>query len=219
MRSKQHHTAHGPDDRRSWVPRFNPAFVIALLAMTWGCSDRAPTSTDLSSTDAGSYLSARRGDGGYASGPNIVIELVGTVVGDFRDVGGVEMDCFDLDVIDPRTGRVIGEGSDCLDLSSFAGDPEGAGFAINNTQFFHLQGGTIKSQLRTTIQPVSSPGPPGPTHITGDVPGGEILEGTGRFRRLEGGVARLSGAVDLSLFDPAGTNTITFNCIFVLSSS
>lgn len=185
--------------------------------MTWGCSDRAPTSTDLSSTDAGSFLSARRGDGGYASGPNIVIELVGTAAGETRTVDGVPMNCFDLDVIDPGTGRVIGEGSDCLDLASIVGDPGGGGFAINNTQFFHLQGGTVKSQLRTTIQPVSLPGPPGPTHITGDVPGGEILEGTGRFRRLEGGVARLSGAVDMSKF--SSDNTITFNCIFVLSSS
>lgn len=217
MISKQHHTAHGPDDRRSWVPRFNPAFVVALLAMTWGCSDRAPTSTDLSSTDAGSYFSARSEGGGHASGPNIVIELVGTAEGETRTVDGVEMDCFDLDVIDPRTGRVIGEGTDCLDLGSIVGDPTTGPFAINNTQFFHLKGGFVKSRLRTTISPVVDFSSLGLTHITGDVPGGTILEGTGRFRRLEGGLARLSGAVDMSEF--FSNNTITFNCIFVLSSS
>ena len=44
--------------------------------------------------------------------------------------------------------------------------------------------------------------------------GGAILEGTGDFRRLAGGVARLSGAVDMSQLS---ANIITFNCIFVLS--
>ena len=125
------------------------------------------------------------------------------------------MDCFDLDIIDPGTGRVIGEGSDCLDLNSIVGDPMGGeGFALSNTQFFHLRGGGVKSSLRTTIQPVVEASSDGNTHITGDAPGGAILEGTGDFRRLAGGVARLSGAVDMSQLS---ANIITFNCIFVLS--
>ena len=152
---------------------------------------------------------------GAGVGPNIVVEFVGTAQGEFRDVDGIQMDCFDVDIVDPATGRVIGNGTDCLDLLSIVGDPTIEGFAINNTQFFHLNGGFVKSLLRTTIQPVLDGSSVGNTHITGDVPGGEILEGTGRFSRLEGGVARLSGAVDMSLF--FSENTITFNCIFVLT--
>jgi len=193
----------------------SPAVLLVLFA---ACSDGSPgdltgNSAAFSGSDPGISASAY---GGHARRPNIVVEFVGTAVGEFRDIDGVEMDCFDLDVIDPRTGRVIGEGSDCLDLNSIVGDPLGGeGFALSNTQFFHLRGGFVKSSLRTTIQPVVEASSAGNTHITGDAPGGEILEGTGRFRGLEGGVARLSGAVDLSQFD---SNIITFNCIFVLSS-
>ncbi len=205
------HRPHGKRIRRRCVTNVGPALVGALLVMSGGCSDSTPTSTSPSITG----VSESQLGSGYARGPNIVIEFVGTAQGEMREVDGILMDCFDLDVIDPRTGRVIGEGSDCLDLNSIVGDPLGGeGFALSNTQFFHLRGGFVKSSLRTTIQPVVEASSAGNTHITGDAPGGEILEGTGRFRGLEGGVARLSGAVDLSQFD---SNIITFNCIFVLS--
>ena len=206
------HRSHGKRGRRSCVTNVGPALVAALLVMSAGCTDDTPTTTGPSTTG----VSESHVGGGHARGPNIVIELVGTAVGEFRVVDGIEMDCFDIDIIDPGTGRVIGEGTDCLDLASITGDPLGGeGFALSNTQFFHLRGGFVKSSLRTTIQPVVEASSAGNTHITGDAPGGEILEGTGRFRGLEGGVARLSGAVDLSQFD---SNIITFNCIFVLSS-
>ncbi len=185
----------------------SPAFLLVLFA---ACGDGSP-----GEITGNSVAFATVGD---ATGSNIVIELVGTAVGEFRLIDGVQMDCFDIDVIDPATGRVIGAGTDCLDLGSIAGgDPAaGEGFAMNNTQFFDLQGGSVKSRLRTTIQPVVDASSPGNTHITGDAPGGAIVEGTGRFKRLNGGVARLSGAVDMSQF--FSDNIITFNCIFVLSN-
>ena len=205
------HRPHGKRIRHRCVTNVGPALVGALLVMSGGCSDSTPTSTSPSITG----VSESQLGSGYARGPNIVIEFVGTAQGETREVDGRPMECFDLDVIDPRTGRVIGEGSDCLDLNDIAGDPTTGPFAISNIQFFHLQGGFVKSSLRTTISPVVEASSPGNTHITGDAPGGAILEGTGRFRRLEGGVARLSGAVNMSQF--FSNNIITFNCIFVLS--
>ncbi len=183
----------------------SPAFLLVLFA---ACGDGSLG--DLT----GSSVALR--EDGSVVGQNIVVEFVGTAQGEFRDIDGIQMDCFDVDIVDPATGRVIGHGSDCLDLGSIGGgDPTIEGFAINNTQFFHLDGGFVKSLVRTTIQPVLDGSSVGNTHITGDVPGGEILEGTGRFSRLEGGVARLSGAVDMSQF--FSDNIITFNCIFVLT--
>ena len=194
----------------------SPAVLLVLFA---ACGDGSPgdligNSAAFSGSDPGISASSY---GGHARGPNIVVEFVGTAVGEFRDIDGVQMDCFDLDIIDPRTGRVVGGGSDCLDLGSIGGgDPTIEGFALNNTQFFHLQGGFVKSRLRTTLQPVVDASSPGNTHITGDVPGGAIVDATGRHKRLNGGVARLSGAVDMSQF--FSDNIITFNCIFVLSN-
>ena len=205
------HRSDGKRGRHRCVTNVGPALVAALLVMSAGCTDDIPTTTGPSTTG----VSESHVGGGNLRGPNIVIELVGTAVGEFREIDGVTMDCFDLDVIDPGTGRVIGEGTDCLDLASITGDPLGGeGFALSNTQFFHLPGGFVKSRLRTTIQPVVEASSDGNTHITGDAPGGAILGATGDFRRLAGGVARLSGAVDMSQLS---ANIITFNCIFVLS--
>ena len=195
----------------------SPAFLLIPFI---ACGDGSPgdptgNSNAFPGSDPGISASAY---GGHAGKPHIVVvEFVGTAVGEFREIDGIQMDCFDIDAIDPTTGRVVGKGTDCLDLGSIAGgDPTaGEGFALDNTQFFHLHRGSIKSRLRTTIQPVVDASSPGNTHITGDVPGGTILKGTGRFKHLKGGVARLSGAVDMSLF--FSDNTITFNCIFVLS--
>ncbi|MCH8805749.1 MAG: hypothetical protein IH986_06650 [Planctomycetes bacterium] len=150
-------------------------------------------------------------------GQSLAVVIQGTATGELRMIDGVEMNCFDVDLVDAASGRIIGRGTDCLDLNSIVPDPSGgAGFSISNTQFFHLPGGTIKSRHRTTIQPVLE-GSPGITHITGAIPAApNILGGTGRYRDAEGTV-RLTGAVDLSRL--AGENIITFDCVFRIDLS
>jgi hypothetical protein len=158
-------------------------------------------------------MAARGGSGG--KGHNLIVELKGTDEGEARMIDGRQMDCFDVELFDVATGNQIGTGTDCLDLASISGgNPTVEGFAISNTTFFHLPGGSLKSRNRTTIQPVIE-GSPEMTHSTSDVPTvNNILEGTGRFGTAEG-IARLAGAVNMSEF--FSSNVISFNCIFVLS--
>ncbi len=145
---------------------------------------------------------------------SLVLVFSGQSTGEFRDIGGVRMDCFDVDVVDPQSGSVIGTGSDCLDLATITPIGDDGGFTLLNRQFFHLPGGHLVTELTTTtIQPVGA-GSPGVTHVTGFVPAAgtnQILGGTGRFRNASGRV-RLNGDVDMSLFD--SDNIITFDCIF-----
>ncbi len=157
---------------------------------------------------------------GLAAGPataghlDLVVALQGTATGESRDIEGVEMDCFDADMVNPRTGRSVGTASDCLDLASIAAIGDDGGFAINNTTFFNFVDGTVVSLSRTTIQPVEDAAD-GPTHVTGEVSSEDnILAhlGTGAFTGRTGRT-RLSGMVDMSDF---GGNTITFDCIFVI---
>ena len=153
-------------------------------------------------------------DGGI--GENLAVVVQGTATGEMREIDGVMMDCFDVDLVDAASGRIIGRGTDCLDLNSIVADPSGgAGFSISNTTFFHLPGGTIKSRNRTTIQPVLE-GSPGITHLTGDMAAApNILGGTERYQNAEGTV-QLNGAVDMSRF---GENIISFNCVLRINLS
>ncbi len=94
------------------------------------------------------------------------------------------------------------------------GNPAIEGFAIGNTTFFDLRGGTIKSRNRTTIQPVLDRSP-GSTHTAGDVAvTNNILERTGRFRNAEG-VVQLFGSVNLPRFFSEAI--IDYNGVFIIS--
>ncbi|MCH8881404.1 MAG: hypothetical protein IID34_16170 [Planctomycetes bacterium] len=145
------------------------------------------------------------------SGQNLAVVLQGTALGEFRMIDGVEMECFDVDLVDAASGRIIGGATDCLDLSSIVADPDGgAGFSVSNTQFFHLPGGMIQTSMRSTVQPVLE-GSPGITHLTGSI-GDEmnIVAGTGRYQNAQG-TARLNGALNLARL---GDQIVTFDCVF-----
>ena len=151
-----------------------------------------------------------------AIGQSLAVVLQGTAEGEFRMIDGVEMECFDVDLVDAASGRIIGDATDCLDLSSIVGDPDGgAGFSVNNTQFFHLPGGIIQTSIRSTVQPVLE-GSSGITHITGSI-GDEmnIVAGTGRYQNAQGTVL-LNGALDLSQL---GEAIVTFDCVFRIDFS
>jgi len=180
------------------------AVGVGLFALA---CEQAPTAAQSTTLDPPDFRASQ----GHR--PNVVVLLSGTDTGEFREVDGVQMDCFDVQLFDLSTGKEIGEGTDCLDLGSIVGDPTVGGFAISNTTFFNLPGGSIKSRNRTTIQPVIE-GSPGSTHTTGDLAtANNILAGTLRFRGIEG-VSQLFGSVNMSQFFSA--NVIKFNCVFVL---
>ena len=149
-----------------------------------------------------------------AERPNRVVVLQGTAEGELRVVEGVEMDCFDTPMVNPRNGHVIGTATDCLDLASVVPIGDDGGFGIDNTTFFHFHNGTVAAASRTTIQPVEDPSE-GPTHITGEVSAEDnVLPhlGTGPFAGRTGRT-RLSGIVDMSAL---GSNVISFDCVFVI---
>ncbi len=143
---------------------------------------------------------------------SVVVVFTGTSTGEMREIDGVEHDCFDVDITDPESGRVVGTGTDCLDLASITPIGDDGGFTLNNVQFFDLRGGSIVTSITTTIQPVGG-GSPDATHVTGAVPDegtNQIVDGDRKFQGATGRV-RLNGGVDMSLF---GENIITFDCVF-----
>jgi hypothetical protein len=153
-------------------------------------------------------------------GNNIVVQLVGTGIGYdgnllFEDFGLEKLDatCFNVDLVDAKTGNVIGSAIDCLsDIKSSDTDN---GMTLTGTTFFFFPGGTLISQGLTTVQPVRH-GSIGYTHITGAVPSADnngVIYGDGKFRNADGPV-RLSGAVNLNYLSDG---LITFNCVFIIS--
>ena len=151
----------------------------------------------------------------------IAVVLAGTATGETRDINGTPMECFDVNLLDPGNGAVIGKGTDCLDLGSIEMIGDGGGMQLFNTTFFKFEEGTIVTRGWTTAQPVSDPLPAsGPTHVTAEVSTEDnILPeiGTGKYKGVRGNT-RLSGTVDLSQFAGPGTQ-VTFDCIFVISLS
>ena len=150
-------------------------------------------------------------------GNNIAVRLVGTGLaydgdGLFEefDLPPLNATCFDVDLIDVKTGNVIGVASDCLsDIT-----PNGDGLMLTGTTFFFFPGGTLISRGLTTVQLVLH-GSADFTHITGAIPSpgdDSVIYGDGKFSNASGPV-RLSGAVNL---DALGSGLITFDCMFLI---
>lgn len=153
-------------------------------------------------------------------GNNMVVLLAGTGYADpsgdqfvrlgLPVPGGVF--CFDMDLVDAKTGNVIGSGSDCLsDVRPSADDN---GLMMTATSFFHFPGGTVVSQGLVTVQPVLH-GASEYTHVTGAAPSpteNNVIYGDGKFSGAAGSV-RLSGLVNMSNF---GSGIILFDCLFVI---
>jgi len=119
--------------------------------------------------------------------------------------------CFDMDLVDAKTGRVIGSGSDCLSEVEFVG----TGVTLTATSFFHFPGGTLVSQGLVTVQPKLH-GLEGYTHVTGAAPSeNNVIYGDRKFRNAVGSV-RLSGLVDMSNFAFGEGDPIVFDCVFII---
>ena len=155
-------------------------------------------------------------------GNNIAVRLVGTGEGYdgyvlFHEFGldQVGATCFDLDLVDAKTGKIIGQASDCLsDINIVDETIDPPSIMLTGTTFFFFPGGTLVSRGLTTVQPVLH-GSADFTHITGAIPSpfeNSVIYGDGKFKNAEGPV-RLSGAVNLSAL---GDGLITFDCVFII---
>jgi len=163
--------------------------------------------------------------GGF--GKNIVVVLKGTATADvsgghfyqlgldeeLAELGGAT--CFDMDLVDARTGWVIGTGADCLSLVTPS--KTDSGMSLTATTFFYFPGGTLVSQGLVTVQPVLTNKTENPqfTHVTGAAPlpsEKNVIYGDRRFRKATGSV-RLSGLVNLSQFN---AGVIDFDCVFII---
>lgn len=168
--------------------------VAGLLATTW-----------VNAAGIGNNVAVRLAGTGQAYGGNGLFEEYG--------LDPVDALCFDVDLIDAKTGKVIGKASDCLsDINSSTTDN---GLMLTGTTFFFLEGGTLISQGLTTVQPILH-GSADFTHITGAVPSptdNGVIYGDGKFKNANGPV-RLSGAVNLSALNSDGL--ITFDCVFII---
>ena len=119
--------------------------------------------------------------------------------------------CFDLDLVDVKSGKVIGSAADCLTDITPMGD--GGGVALTGTTFFFFKKGTVVSQGLTTVQPILH-GSPDFTHITGAIPqegDNNVVYSDRKFKNVKGPV-RLSGTVELGDFP----NSASFDCVFIL---
>jgi hypothetical protein len=126
-----------------------------------------------------------------------------------EDLAAAGAMCYDLDLVDVKSGDVIGSAADCLTDINEVGD----GVALTGTTFFFFPGGTVVTRGLTTVQPKTH-GSADFTHITGAIPQAtddNVIYGDGKFKNASGPV-RLSGAVNLSNFPEQAT----FDCIFVL---
>lgn len=153
-------------------------------------------------------------------GKNIVVLLAGEGLADgsgnqFTQLGlvvPVGVLCFDIDLVDARTGRVLGSGSDCL---SDITQSDNGGMQLTATSFFYFHGGTLVSQGLVSVQPKFH-GLEEYTHVVGAAPApseNNVIYGDGKFRHAEGSV-RLSGLVNLSRL---GTEfIIDFDCVFII---
>ena len=153
-------------------------------------------------------------------GNNIVVLLAGEGLADntgnqFTQLGLVAPTgvlCFDMDLVDAKTDRVIGSGSDCLSAIT---PSENGGMALTATSFFHFPGGTLVSQGLVTVQPKFY-GLDEYTHVVGAAPSpseNNVIYADGEFKDAAGSV-RLSGLVNLSRLQEFGY--IDFDCVFII---
>lgn len=178
------------------------AILFCALFSLSGCNSHA----DMSEADKTLTLNLK-GTG------TMYLSLVPDVDGDGADDQAM---CFDVDLLDLKTGKQLGYATDCLYNPAADGD----GLNLVGTAFFNFwDGGTLVTRGVTTVHPGQKNSLDRFTHITGAAPspsGSDILSGTERYLNASGSV-RLSGLVDMSNFTPMVEGThITFDCIFLI---
>ena len=154
----------------------------------------------------------------YAGPKTEVVQFLGqgrpVALSDVPDpslVSGTLLGCFQVDMFDPRKGKKIGTGFDCL---TDVVNPDGQlqEVILTDTAFFVFNNGMVVSQDIVEIR--QAPLGQGKTHLTGSLPDVDnIIAGTQHFDGASGQV-RLSGAVDMS---DIGNGNLGFDCLFVIT--
>ena len=129
------------------------------------------------------------------------------------DLGTTEATCHDHDIINLKTGRIIGTATDATaDVM-----PTSEGLVGTGTTFFHLPQGSLVVRGTGTIQPVLHGNPQldghPVTHIAGIFPephDNNVLNGTGVFEGTEGTFVLL-GALDLT---NAAQGQGSYHCLY-----
>jgi hypothetical protein len=154
------------------------------------------------------------------NGRTLVVQLKGKAVGETRSIPPIEAtrttsegNCFEVDLSDVMTDKVIGTAMRCFTDINTVGD----GMTLTDTTFFRLREGTIVSRERTIIQPALD-GWPDVTHIAMAIPApfaNTVLAdaGSGAFKGVSGST-RLAGAMDMRQFRER--NEIAFNDIALI---
>jgi hypothetical protein len=219
----------GPAPERDRVPNLKRATERTRISrrrfIAGGATGGAAVATGLLLPSFAAEALAEEG----SADPRLALQLLGEDEVEERDIPPIYNEagdtvladrglCFDVDLLNLRTGKVIGTATDCLALVEEQGD----GLVLVGTTTFNMPGGSFTSRGVTTVEPVATH-PQFPslssaaTHTTGSIPdespGNNVIAGSGRFAGLEASV-RLSGAVNMSQF---GAGIIGFDCIFVVT--
>lgn len=216
--------------------------LLALLAFVFifaSCDFQDPNTAESDDTSQIAFKTSASSTAGGAK--PMVLRLKGTadaVIADVPDPKGLIGDqavfpvegeakafCFTVDMIDVNQDKVVGEATDCITVIGTVGaDPNVGLLVVGTTTFDFGNGHTFTTQGLTTVQPTTH-GSPSVTHITGAIPGdgagSDVIASKGKFKTLAAS-ARLSGAVNLTYFDPTIVdptilNQMTFDCLFVVS--
>jgi hypothetical protein len=154
------------------------------------------------------------------NGRTLVVQLKGKAVGETRSIPPIEAtrttsegNCFEVDLSDVMTDKVIGTVMRCFTDVKTVGD----GMTLTDTTFFRLREGTIVSRDRTIIQPAID-SLPDVTHIAMAIPApyaNTVLAdaGSGAFKGVSGST-RLAGTMDMRQFRER--NEIAFNDIALI---
>lgn len=128
--------------------------------------------------------------------------------------------CFDVDLLDMSTGNLIGTATDCMsEMVPNVGD---SGFLAIATTTFTTPDGSATVQGAVSVQPLQDSSlflsdlGQEYTHMSGAIGSGNaIIASTGAFAGLQG-TSRLSGLLNMGLFEAVEGDPVLFNCLFEL---
>lgn len=193
--------------------------IPLLVCLSFGASAHGGRDGRGHDNDRGGHHHGDRG------GKRLVLQLLGTgnmYESTVPDIDGDMIDdpamCFDIDLVDFSTNRVIGSGTDCFANVT----PIGSGLSVDATMFLNMPEGTIVIRTKSSAQPViretiqAGTGVPY-THLGGaSANTNGILDATGRFEGATGTV-RFSGLLNMDKFNAVVGDPVLIDCIFVIN--
>lgn len=169
---------------------------------------------------------------GQSVGTTMAAVLTPTQINDSGITNPDDYACFQMDMLDPTTGNVIGYGVDCLVFHGIPGQVVNAKGLANGKAFQNLAGDVAVEAVSifdfgggdllvtrglTSVRPLlvgfGDGGAPARTHVSGSIPdpaAHSILLAEGIFAGRQGS-ARVSGALSIS------SNGLYFDCLWILS--